>query len=196
MSTGSRNIASNPTSATLVSGKDKRAKNFFRLHNSQIYLRTHHLASRTQQVAAMKLLLLILIACVFTSSQGKLNLRHICPAIKCVNPCMEYSSYLTQAKPKCSDNEVCVTKPTFFRQGRLRCTGCESFVKCEPKPIVSVDPMPCPMPACMDPCMDYDFTTGLTSPKCPESQKCITQMQYYDPNGLNCPMCPAFDHCE
>jgi hypothetical protein len=117
----------------------------------------------------------------------------VCPAIKCADPCMEYSSFLSQAQPKCSDNEVCVTKPKYFRQGKLRCPACASFVKCKPK---SVDPVPCPMPSCLDPCLDYDFTADLTSPKCPESQKCVTKMQYYDPDGLKCPLCLVFDHCE
>lgn len=147
----------------------------------------------------------LLIFSFVSSLHGKKNLRQlkiskieICPAIKCVDPCMEYSPSMSQAKPKCSDNEVCicVTKPWFFRKGKLTCSACDSFVQCEPKPDIRVDPMPCPKPACLEPCFHRDFMTGLSSPKCPEPQKCITNTQYHDPDSSNCPMCAVFDHCQ
>lgn len=150
----------------------------------------------------MKFILLVSLSFCFSLSNGhlrhlkKTKTKEVCPAIKCADPCTEYSPYLSQAKPKCSDNETCVTKPVFFRTGKLVCPGCDVFVKCKPKQKQSVDPLPCPMPMCMDPCADYDFATDLTTPKCPPSQKCITEMQYYDPKGLNCPMCLAFVRCE
>lgn len=48
-------------------------------------------------------------------------IKTICPLIKCIDPCFE----------KCKPDEICVTKPTEISPG---CPGCDTFVKCKPKP--------------------------------------------------------------